>query len=214
MSSEDSTRMLCGAHNPQPFEALFQSIPVLDESRNSICRRIAETLQSLCAGELKGRNSFNLLLLGRKCVGKTTILDAVRDSLQSQEDILVQTVDFSNDRVTRSLNHSGNLVGFLAESEIDYVEDLEDHLVNSEKRMVILLDELQTIFTDLYEKRTFTHMRSTLLTLVGNSSGRFHVIASGSSKYLRALCFNKLDEEFAKGQGFIHFRKGVDFNST
>lgn len=72
----------------------------LDESRIQFCKVVCNTIEQLQAGELYDRNHFHRLLLGRKKVGKSCLLNSLQETVKNYTNI--KTVSISFQDVTNS----------------------------------------------------------------------------------------------------------------
>jgi hypothetical protein len=195
-----------------------------DSTRDAVLHVFCETIGKLVSGKLEGKNRYNKLLLGRKAVGKTTMLDvterACLDVLGKRVHVL--RLDASSQKDHARLSGAHGLVGAMA-SEVGiltdhknlWLEDVTSALDTSGRHMIILFDEFDLVYTGRFEREAGQRIIGDIFELAGNTSGRYFVVVSGSSKYLRRLCFAKVSKLPASVMdSFPNYMAGVDLNST
>ena len=189
--------------------------------------RFANNIASLVRGDLKGKNRYNILLLGQKSVGKTTLLTSMG---QACHDVLGSTVDVVSNDLLESDRLKDGLVRTIA-SQVgcpvrgpiwsaegdcaDRVQALEDFAQAHNRRIVIFLDEFQSVYSsEFLSKRESRTVLRELVGLVGRVNGRFFIVVTGSSQHLRSLAYCRMKVEEAKEASFDHYSGGINLNST
>lgn len=218
----------------QLFEHVKDRI-FLDSSREILVKVMASDVERLVQGKLEGLNRCNLLLLGRKSIGKTTLLDAAECACRAilATKVAVVSIEASRDSdrlcdglllfVARAVGCPVGFFGKPTERSGDWaadgglagrIKELSAFLQASKKKVVVFIDELQDVCTDDHTTDASKLVLEELQNLVGLSGGLFCVVATGSSCHLRALAFCKMDVDAAHEIGMTHHTKARDLNST
>lgn len=182
----------------------------LDESRTTFLQQNAQLLDQLAKGELIDRNRFRRLLLGRKAVGKTLLLQRMCQNVQIISPTIVAVYMTLDSNTTTPFRHIANQLG-IAERIVSETT-INEHLRNHNQKIFLVIDELQLLFTQLYENGFANQFIDELGVLGGSTEGTIHAIVTGSSTDLRRLCFAKMKMAEAADQ-YPNYR-GVDLNST
>lgn len=195
----------------------------LDSSRSAFVQDTANTLYALVNDRLRGA-SRRRLLLGRKGVGKTTLLSTLLQAscerLTSRH-LLCVYVSYGahgsadqllTDLVLSSLREQA--VPGLPQPEEAWsrVSELDQWLKRSGRYLFLVIDEFQFTFTG----HCAAHGRDIIMQAmdIGESRlGRIHCVLSGSSSVLRRLCFSKGADELSAAD-FPNYIRGLDLNST
>jgi hypothetical protein len=204
---------------------------VLDESRRSFVQETARILYDLLtrgAGvEIMSR--FRRLLMGRKGAGKTSLLTHIQDAAAQLggPTLLCVYVSYESSRVPPLQSIRKALLQqyrLRVPLRVDTVEVLVEWLEQQQRVLFLVLDELQIMFTPAYTdqqqqsselaKRSLAQVAS-----IGSSQkARIHCILSGSSTWLRRLCFHKMHDggvpTAANAVDFPHYVHSSDMNST
>lgn len=168
---------------------------ILDTSRRQFCERMNTNLIRLVTNELERRNRFRELLLGVKAVGKTYLLEIVRNYVsvyyptvltiyqsfdnckKSLKDVIVESIRFRLGRLSRYrldeilVAYDDDFVSFFCEMEI--------LLANNSVKILLLLDEFHFVYKNPGDIGRETVRQ--LSTISGSNLGVFHVVVSGSS---------------------------------
>lgn len=160
----------------------------LDNTRTLFVKKCANTLVLLFYGSLVNRNSFNVLLLGRKGVGKTTLLTTLMQSAINffGNKCICHMLTYPNDGTpVQEINKKLKLKLKGNASVRDLVAELEA------RRLVvfIVLDEFQNVF--LSDCKDGKEIINQSIDIGQSLSGRIFCVITGSSSDLRGLCFAK-----------------------
>ena len=161
-------------------------------------------------GKLKQKNGFRRLLLGRKGVGKSTLLKCIAEaakSVYSNKNLIVCSTSYisANDiKLPSTIIEST-----IGTSEQRSIQDLNGYLSTSNKFVLFIADELDSVFFS--QNDLGQHIIGEIAHIGDSTEGRIHCIISGSSSRLRQLCFRKLPDEDVKR--FPNY-KCIDLNST
>lgn len=179
----------------------------MDTPRSDFIINTEKTLQSLVAGRLVRKTSFRRMLLGRKGIGKTTLLRSLANAATYVLHIPTIFIDYTNPRCAQLPSELiRSRFGFTCEKGFDNV-DLE--LERTGKYVFLLIDEFVNVFGSSCE--IGQDIVGELMEIGGSHLGRVHCIVSGSSSKLRQLCFGKLPEG---DRGLYPNYSGLDMNST
>jgi AAA+ ATPase superfamily predicted ATPase len=209
----------------------------LDSSRRDLLSIMAFDIVRLVSGQLEGLNRYNLLILGRKSIGKTTLLEVAESACTTVLGDRVAVVSIEASRDADQLKHGLFLfvaraigcpvAGFLGlvngRPSGDWAPDgplskriklLSAFVKQSKKKVVVFVDELQEVYTDDYTSEESKLVLRELQNLVGLAEGLFYVVATGNSSYLLTLAFCEMKIEDAHAKGMIHYSGARDLNST
>ena len=179
---------------------------VLDSSRRVFIHECGRTLWQLSHGILKNNNAMRRLLLGRKGVGKSFLLTFVKEACETH----FKEICCVYMRGLGALNFFKVLADSLKHEPINSLQDLERSLESTHKKLFLIVDELQFIYSyDQYPRPEGPI--EFLEALADSRSGNVHCIISGSSSNMRRLCFAKLREEEKKKYPAY---RGTSLNST
>lgn len=204
-----------------------EKLLILDESRESFLCYHDKILHDLSCGNLKDKNRFRHLLLGVKSVGKTKLLKCIKDYTRSKFGNII-TIFISCTRLESMTSISQSIMDALSnfnveniaklnvalqgKSKNDTIETFESFLLNSNIKVLLLVDEFQFVYTLPTQKGH--EIIEEISELVGTESGVFHCIITGSSSCLRSLAFAKLAADEDTLKTYPSYRKGYDLNST
>jgi len=218
-------RAMCDAMETALTQCVGEAV-FLDKSREFLVRRISFNIAELVTGALCDRNRYNVIILGRKSVGKTTLLSTVQSAC---EHLLPSTVCF----VTCDLMESTSLLKGLARliavkigcpvtgpawdddgDTPNRVEEVERFAVAHDLRIFVCLDEFQQVYGGTFGKQQSITVLRELMCIIGRQNGRFYTVVTGSSHHLRALAFCHMVQSDAVKEGFIHYDKSFNLNSN
>ena len=190
----------------------LSAVIFLDDSRRNFAEHTFRTVHSLVTDKLKRGTAHRRLLLGRKGVGKTTLLNEAICLIEQHfpqvicifESYGLSRFDRITDIISTQLGYSFNS----ADSHKRVVE-LEKELTRQGKYLVVIADEFQNCFR--FEFDSVCNHIGDFFEFGEARDGRIHCIISGSSSVLRQLCFGKLPAH--RAPQFPAYR-GFDFNST
>ena len=143
------------------------------------------TLTRLVHGALAGSNGFNVLLLGRKGVGKTGLLTNLQlVALDLFDQIMCITLTFPKSAPPiQEINKAAGL----GLDDVATVADLEAALAACGRYLFLVLDAFQTVFTaDCQDGKQVIHEA---IEIGQSKRGRIFCVITGSSSELRELCF-------------------------
>lgn len=187
---------------------------VIDGSREKFVRLMSKELCELNNDKLVGRNRFRKLLLGRKSVGKTALVKALVDGCShTYSDMICVYIILSNDSEQKLPFECimQEIVSNVSD-KIDYAL-LIDILKSRNKKVFLVIDEFQDIFTSMFDAEFSRRYVSQLCTIAESTDGMIHCIITGSSSVLRRLCFRKYKKDGEKDSVFPNYN-AVDMNST
>ena len=82
--------------NADTFERKFQTFGLLlEESRDKFKTYHSDVLRKMVNGQMRRVNRFRQLLLGRKGIGKTVIMEALGEAAKAAGNVIVVRVDYS-----------------------------------------------------------------------------------------------------------------------
>ncbi|EDQ90444.1 uncharacterized protein MONBRDRAFT_24229 [Monosiga brevicollis MX1] len=192
---------------------------------------MATRVAQLVSGNLKRKNRYNMLLLGKKSIGKTVLLHelcrvcpaVLGERLDRRLKVLMLNV---GDLPEKAGVENGLFYllakplgcpledGVWADSTSDEMAELlENHLKQRKEVLALFLDELQDVYTEKFSDKASRRFLADLTCLVGRDEGCFYVVATGSSRYLRALAFCQMDVRQAQDQGFKRYKQAFNLNS-
>ena len=176
---------------------------LLDESRKVFIRHAIDIFRRL-GSDLRGQNRLiHSVLLGRKSVGKSALLEALGLYAKSKG-IISLRLDFKNPQEQAPLDSVATALGFtISTSCIDRLGFVQSRLPPA-TRIFITVDEAQWMYFS--DRRNGRQAFCDLSVLGGNRSGQFFVIVSGS-QYLRQLVFAEFDIPDATLLGFSNYYK-------
>lgn len=224
-SSLTAGALLCRQMFVHRLETAVGEQLVLDESRRAIVLDTAKTLYDLVMRPelLKmGMSGFRRLLMGRKGVGKTTLLHAIQRGAEKlcTPMLLCVYVTYEECRVEplqairSALQQQYRLK---VPASVAHVSELVTWLLKQQRVLFLVIDELQVMFTKAFttsEELARTAL-SQVVSIGSSQHGRIHCILSGSSAWLRRLCFHKMTpEQLAVKKEFVHYELASDMNST
>jgi len=207
LSEERYERAICIKNELKKVVA--SKVFIDEDSRNIFIEEQCNTIVELISGKKNGRNDYRRTLLGRKGIGKTALLESLRDAcneIQLQQyglfvvsldgmhclppsiAILLQLPSYYS--IPLFINICWN---FLSTSPI---RTIKQFLINNELFIFGFIDEFQIV----YKAKTFvssilsSQTVSDLFMIGDSSKGRIHWILSGSSTDLRKLISAKLPE--------------------
>ena len=165
----------------------------IDASRLIVIRDTESTLRWLVKGQFKHKNGFCRLLLGRKGVGKTTLLDCIAKAAHSvygKQNLIVCCTAFNckpvaglpSTAIAKSIGVSNKTI-----------VQLNSYLEKVDKFVLFIADELDSVFSS--EPSTGHAIIGEIAEIGDSRVGRMHFIISGSSSHLRQLCFCKLSAD-------------------
>ena len=168
---------------------------VLDSSRTEFAKLVATTLHSLLRGGLVGKNRYCQLLLGRKMVGKTTLLESLQAAAKTLDQRLRVSMFVSGHHAAGSpVNLIRSAMGLPVRNDsrtpTERVADLCEEMEERGLYAFVVFDELQDVFlsSDPGAKQFIFELSS-----IGESKkGRIFCVLTGSSSALPQLCFAKL----------------------
>jgi hypothetical protein len=196
-------------------ERMRADLVYLDESRLRVVRDAACTLDLLVDGRLVGANRFRRLVLGRKGVGKSTLLKQLarcaRERFGKRELVTVELKGSScNDLPVDVICRACGVRLRQAAPGESRVDALDAALEAKRLFVFLLLDEVQHIFA----RHPAGGDAIAELTELGDSdAGRVHVIMTGSGSVARRLCFGKLRMGSDEALQYRWY-SGCDMNST
>lgn len=159
------------------LKSIGEKIFIEEISRKDFLEEFANTLERLINGELIGRNDFRRTLLGRKGVGKTSILTAISDSCRElkmiQYRLLIVILNDQNSSkltpIKAIINQLPLYLRLLLELEIRYsdmhVTTVATFLQSHGYYVLGLFDEFQNLFRNSSLEHakscftTFSHCR-------------------------------------------------------
>lgn len=207
------------------LKSIGEKIFIEEISRKDFLEEFANTLERLINGELIGRNDFRRTLLGRKGVGKTSILTAISDSCRElkmiQYRLLIVILNDQNSSkltpIKAIINQLPLYLRLLLELEIRYsdmhVTTVAAFLQSHGYYVLGLFDEFQNLFRN----SSLEHAKEVALQLsaiADNTNGVFHWILSGSATYLRKIITAQLEAPKDGKLLLFPFYTGLDLNDT
>lgn len=207
------------------LKSIGEKIFIEEISRKDFLEEFANTLERLINGELIGRNDFRRTLLGRKGVGKTSILTAISDSCRElkmiQYRLLIVILNDQNSSkltpIKAIINQLPLYLRLLLELEIRYsdmhVTTVATFLQSHGYYVLGLFDEFQNLFRN----SSLEHAKEVALQLsaiADNTNGVFHWILSGSATYLRKIITAQLEAPKDGKLLLFPFYTGLDLNDT
>lgn len=171
-------------------QELEQTPLCLDDTRIAFIQDTAITLRSLVIGELVGSTDYRRLLLGRKGIGKTTLLTSLLQSAKKhlgrfQMLCVYISYDISENKdrlpvelIRRALKKDYSIS---LPEEIVYVTGLEEWLVQQNSFLFLVLDAFHLVYTN--DCPTAGKDIVTEASSIGSSRlGRIHCVLSGSNQ--------------------------------
>jgi len=195
--------------------AMEQKNVILSQDRTVFLQRASLTLWELVRGALVGRNRFCVLLLGRKAVGKTFLLETLCN--------VVYTTPFFKDVLVISLSiESGNLdrtpleeIAFRLSLTYHNVQNLFElvtkKLQNRNKKVFLVLDKFQNAYKSVCVNGK--QIISEIAQIGGSQLGLIYCIIIGSGSEVRRLAYAKLPVDKKVKAKYPHYG-GLDINST
>jgi len=191
---------------------------MLDESRRQFVCEQAVTTYQLLTGRLVNSSRFRRCLLGRKSIGKTMLLKSLCTTLkikckelQAKNKcdliILFLSCDMETSQTPRSM-----IAMSLKLSPNAPWSDVETKLKCCNKRILLVIDELQLVFNQTLFCQGIDFIKD-ITCIGGDMNGLYHCILSGSSSNLRRLVSGKLSMDEAKVLNLMNYAK-VDLNDT
>eukprot|EP00698_Gefionella_okellyi_P019035 TRINITY_DN5781_c0_g1_i1.p1 TRINITY_DN5781_c0_g1~~TRINITY_DN5781_c0_g1_i1.p1 ORF type:complete len:383 (-),score=52.34 TRINITY_DN5781_c0_g1_i1:199-1347(-) len=190
---------------------------VFDISRAAFRDDTKTTLGHLALNRLIGRTSFSRLLLGRKGVGKSTLLNELQNQCKvSFPDITCIYKTYGGELTVTLVEHIVNELHLAPQNVMkphldasERVGQLEQELTATNTFIFLAVDEIQHVFQDRTDRGR--QIIAEIAAIGDSRGGRIHCIITGSSRHLRQLCFAKLSEEHtAKFPAY----SAMDMNST
>ena len=194
----------------QPEEVVESMIAedsfIVDRGRKSIMDKLAQLLLYLVQGRLLNKNRFNRLILGRKAVGKSALLDAIERGCtylkeHTRKKLLVVKINCNNHLhrkspyLTATDFFEKDLEGERPNFTGEVTESGEEKLVKFAKmhdyRVVFLVDEFQCVYGSSWSEELADEFISSIASLTESNSGRIFVVVTGSGTELRRLAFAK-----------------------
>jgi hypothetical protein len=170
----------------------------------------------LVKGELAGRNRFRRLLLGRKSVGKTALLDAIQSAASDVfgDRIVLCNINYGY-RPTPVLPSQAILqaAGLAVPDGSRPATYVDEQLKKAGKFVFLVVDELQFVYEDRDKYPEGRQMIMELLSIGDSAAGRIHCVITGSSSNMRRLCFGKLHLTDEIRQQYPNYTR-QDMNST
>lgn len=192
---------------PQSFERCVKSQMFIDDSRRVVIEKTNRWLRRLASESgLKHVNRCHQLIMGRKGVGKTHLLLALKKACS----IVYPNVITVHVPLHKATSGGYDLLSFLYKKldifsympliDLDYTDALEylsDYLKHRNKRLFILIDELQQVFSSKFHLPMYNddscgkHFVHELAAMVDSCRGMWYIVATGSSSDIRRIAFNK-----------------------
>ena len=192
----------------------------IDGSRNLIVRDVARNLVRLVQGNLVRHDGYCRLLLGRKGVGKTVLVAALRaaaKALLGPLGLVTCHVSGASLPVTLPFARMWHMFqGLCAEVHPgDGSEDEVEHLAQAAAtlgvRVFLTVDEVDLLFRSVDPNAKIALMQ--LVALSSSHAGRFLCVMTGSGSEVRRLCFARLPCGEATRGEYPAYTK-IDMNST
>lgn len=199
---------------------------VLDKCRSRLYKHLAENLLLLMRGGLVGRNRFNILILGKKASGKTSLLESTLQGFEflrsyTNESLVAVHVSCSKKHHRLPLyQQAANHLAYQLNISSPLIEDspyspdpekqLAEFAIQNNARILFLIDEFQLVYGHTWSKEESENFIESLADLCESNSGRFFLIVTGSSSELDRLAFGKVPVDTSK---WPHYQ-GRDLNST
>lgn len=194
---------------------------VLDYSRRRFIQDAAASLADLVQGRLVNMDRYKRLLLGRKGVGKTTMLHRllkVASTMLGRHGLICVYLDYSDaasapmplESVVAALPTAFRLflqARLLMAPRYEHIAIVESFLHNRGITVFAVVDELQNVYRACKQGKRIIGQLS---ALGASKAGVLHWILSGSSAYLRQLVTARLD--FPSGD-WPNYTK-LDLNET
>ena len=176
---------------------------LLDESRKVFIRHAIDILCRV-GHDLRGQNRLiHSVLLGRKSVGKSALLEALGLYAKSKGFISLR-LDFTRPQEQAPLDSVATALGFTIPTSCIHRLGFVQSRLPPAARIFITIDEAQWMY--LPDRSHGRQAICDLSVLGGNRSGQFFVIVSGG-QYLRRLVFAKFDISDATLLGFSNYAK-------
>jgi len=196
----------------------------LDVSRREFLRDTASTLHRIVFRPIGSRadsaNGFRRLLLGRKGLGKTSLLinmQRVAKERLREHGLICLYFNYEQESTSPLQLIHKNLLkrhDLRVPDEVENAEELCEWLEKQGRVLFLVLDEFQLVFTKRLSSKVAAQTICEAMAIGSSPLGRIHCVLSGSSAYMRRLCFSKIEEAEAHRLGFVHYHKGIDMNST
>ena len=189
---------------------------VLDKERSSFFLTIAELLLKLVTGKLEGCNRFNILVIGRKAVGKTSMLLAIMSGcafLQqyNRQRIIVVRIDCTLPDHSSLIDRAYKLSKIKKPESYGFeAEQLAEVAKLYGYRFVFLVDEFQAVYKRGWSQEDATLFISSVSSLLESTSGQFFLVVTGSGSELRRLAYGKFKGDTSPYPNYY----GRDLNST
>ena len=183
---------------------------VLDESRRTFVADQALTVHQLLSGNLKFLNRFRRTLLGRKGVGKSSLLSNLASALHSicGNKLLIFSITLAEASPTpREL-----LCQALNLSKQTNWDVIENKLQSSGLRVTLIVDEFNLVYNKGLRPNGVTFVED-IMRIGTDNKGYYHCILTGSCSFLRKLITGKLTRTEAH-ENFLDNYLGVDLNGT
>lgn len=182
--------------------ALLKHIHETDDPNLS---HIVYLVAELVTGRLKDRNCCHRMLVGSQGIGKSTFLHSLENAchLVLGNRVKVAKIDLSNPNILRY-----GLVHFMARQvgcKTSSLKFLETFLKKNNLRFLLLLDELQELYTDKYTGEESSRVWNALSMLINRVGGFFLVIATSSSPHGCDLVYGEMKVEEAQKHGYVRY---------
>jgi hypothetical protein len=193
----------------------------LDSSRSAIVFDTACTLYRLVVSKnLRGATAYRRLILGRKGVGKSMLLEnlcIVSDQILRSRGLITVYASL-DDKENRDVLITDIIAREFKSRKLALpaacsINELEQFLEEHDKALFLVLDEIHLAYTS----HSAVHGKDIIqqvLSIGSSRRGRIHCVLSGSSTVVRRLCFAKITSEEAERGGYVNYIPGLDLNST
>lgn len=189
------------------FEEINKRI-VLDKHRKEFVKTSGNILLSLVNNKQGGKNRYNVLLLGRKGMGKSRLLDELEHAAKEVfPEVGIAYINLQSETSCLPSEAISALYGMKQDTIVSVI----DELLRRKKKILVLVDEFQLIYTATFDPEFAKKFMLQISTIADCSKGIFYCIVTGSSSVLRSLCFCK-GKNVSK-HDYPNYC-GVDMNST
>ena len=207
------------------FESVLSSKELfMDKSREVFVEYHKNIMRKMMDGSQAKSNRFRQLLLGRKGIGKTELMMALREAVEAAGDIIFVYIDFSNpstalapfDHVFRVLPCDVQFEYFkLRKADVAHIPTfryqwLNEALHRRGRVVLIAVDEFHLVYGPAC--KIGAYIIEELHTIGGLDGRSIHCILSGSSHNVRKLAFCKIDDP-TEASLYPNYKR-VDLNST
>lgn len=171
----------------------------LDESRTQFCKTVCKKIEQLQDGQLYKRTHFHRLLLGRKNVGKTSLLDLLQEAVAKYTTVKIVFITYENPTDSElPLDYVADALDLCSEWDtikrahktMNHVKAFHTLLREKGIKVFVVVDEVQNVYGAACKNGEA--IIGQLGAIGGCSLGVSYWVLSGSSTHLRELVTAKL----------------------